>query len=118
MIMSGELSLSLAILDSWVSTAKETTPANAAMVLAPALFTAVRIGYKPKLRIPALHALKAAQRIFGIPDFHYYALTDGIKAILSKSGQGILTQKCQVEGPETQLALFLALIFGETPGRR
>jgi hypothetical protein len=79
----------------------------AALVLAAAFFTAVRIGYKPKLQILALHAIKAAQRIFGIPDFHYYALADGIKAILSKSGQGILAEKCQAGGPETQLALFL-----------
>jgi hypothetical protein len=80
----------------------------AALVLAAAFFTAVRIGYKPKLQILALHALKAAQRIFGIPDFRYYALADGIRAILSKSGQGIRTGKKQQGGPDTQLALFLA----------
>jgi hypothetical protein len=38
----------------------------------------VRIGYKPKIHILALHALNASQRIFGIPDFRYYALADGI----------------------------------------
>ncbi len=39
----------------------------AALVLAAAFFTAVRIGYKPKIQILALHALNASQRIFGIP---------------------------------------------------
>jgi hypothetical protein len=80
----------------------------AALVLAAAFFTAVRIGYTPKIQILALHALNAAQRIFGIPDFRYYALADGIKAILSRSGQGIFTPKSKVRGPDPQLALFLA----------
>jgi hypothetical protein len=78
----------------------------AALVLAAAFFTAVQIGYKPKLQILALHALNAAQRIFGIPDFRYYALADGIKAILSKAGQGILHQKRNQGGPNPQLSLF------------
>jgi hypothetical protein len=56
----------------------------------------------------ALHALNAAQRIFGIPDFRYYALADGIKAILSKCGQGIRTQKRTQGGPNQQLSLLLA----------
>jgi Transposase DDE domain len=80
----------------------------AALVLAAAFFTAVRIGYKPKIHILALHALNASQRIFGIPDFRYYALADGIKAILSRSGQGILSPKNKVGGPDPQLALSLA----------
>ena len=79
----------------------------AALVLAAAFFTAVRIGYKPKLQILALHALNAAQRIFGIPDFRYYALADGIKAILSKCGKGIRTQKSNQGRPNPQLSLLL-----------
>lgn len=79
----------------------------AALVLAAAFFTAVQIGYKPKLQILALHALNAAQRIFGIPDFRYYALADGIKAILSKCGQGILTTKRHQGGSNQQLSLLL-----------
>lgn len=80
----------------------------AALVLAAAFFTAVGIGSKPKLQIQALHALKAAQRIFGIPDFRHYALADGIKEILSRSGQGILAKKRHEGGPDHQLSLFLA----------
>jgi hypothetical protein len=78
----------------------------AALVLAAAFFTAVRIGHRPKLEILALHALKASQRIFGIPDFRYYALADGIKNILGRSGQGILPDKSQKGGPILQLPLF------------
>lgn len=80
----------------------------AALVLVAAFFTAVQIGYKPKLQILALHALKAAQRIFGIPYFCYYALSDGINAILSKCGPGIRTPKSSQGGANLQLRLSLA----------
>jgi hypothetical protein len=80
----------------------------AALVLASAYFVAAHIGYRPKLEILTLHALKAAKRIFGIPDFRYYAISDGIKAIFSRTGQGILKQKHKEGGAQTQLALFLA----------
>ena len=54
----------------------------AALVLATACFTAVHLGLRSKLEILAGHALRAAKRIFGIPNFRYYALADGIKHIL------------------------------------
>lgn len=79
----------------------------AALVLAAAYFVAVHIGYRPKLEILALHALKAAKRIFGIPDFRYYAISDGIKTILSRTGQGILHQENEEGGAQAQLALFM-----------
>ena len=44
-----------------------------ALVLAAAFFTAVHLGAKTKLTVLALHALKAAKRLFGIPNFRYYA---------------------------------------------
>ena len=62
----------------------------AALVLAACFFAAVHLGHKPKLEILALHAINAAQRIFGIPVFHYYAIADGIKEILTKSGHGAI----------------------------
>ena len=80
----------------------------AALVLAASFFTAVHIGYKPKLQILALHALNAAQRIFGIPNFRYYALADGIKEILSKAGHGIMDPKTDKGGHPPQLSLFWA----------
>ncbi|MGC8602518.1 MAG: hypothetical protein ACP5VS_02380 [Desulfomonilaceae bacterium] len=42
----------------------------AVLALAASFFAAVYLGRKPKLEILALHAIDAAQRIFGIPDFH------------------------------------------------
>jgi hypothetical protein len=54
------------------------------LVLAAMFFTAVILGTKMKLFILASHVLKAAKRLFGIPDFRYYALSDGIKEILCR----------------------------------
>jgi hypothetical protein len=59
-----------------------------ALVLAAACFAAVHLGLLAKLKILAQHALRAAKRLFGIPDFRYYALADGIRTILTRSGRG------------------------------
>jgi hypothetical protein len=56
-----------------------------ALVNAVAFFTAVVLGTKVKLHILASHLLKAAKRLFGIPDFRYYALADGIAEVCAKS---------------------------------
>jgi hypothetical protein len=37
----------------------------------------------------------AAKRIFGIPNFRYHALADGIREILTKAGQGIIRTQAQ-----------------------
>ena len=41
-----------------------------------------------KLKILASHLLKSAKRVFGIPDFRYYALSDGVHNVL-KNCSGI-----------------------------
>ena len=78
----------------------------AALVLAPAYFTAVHLGLRSQLEILAGHALRAAKCIFGIPNFRYYALTDGIKDILSHSRRGL---QLKVTGKQPQLELPLLL---------
>jgi hypothetical protein len=67
--------------------------AIAALVLAASFFASVYLGTKAKLEILALQVLQAAKRIFGIPDFRYYALDDGIKEVLSRTAKGILGSK-------------------------
>ncbi len=59
-----------------------------ALVLAAVYFSAVYLGTGSKLQIMATHVLTAAKRIFGIPDFRYYALADGIGAILNRADKG------------------------------
>jgi len=58
------------------------------LVMAAMFFTAVVLGAQMKLSILASHVLKAAKRLFGIPDFRYYALSDGIREILSRFPRG------------------------------
>jgi len=78
----------------------------AALVLAASFFAAVHLGMKAKLEILALHVLVAAGRIFGIPNFRYYALADGIREILSKAGKGIGPRRKPIIQQPGQRALF------------
>ena len=52
------------------------------LVLCAMYFAAVKMGDSIRLGVLAHHALKEAKRLFGIPDFRYYAITDGIKTLL------------------------------------
>jgi hypothetical protein len=62
----------------------------AALVLCAAYFASVYLGESLKLQVLTRRVLKAAKRFFGVPEFHYYALADGIAAILSRSSKGPL----------------------------
>ena len=42
-----------------------------------------------KLRVLASHVLRASKRVFGIPDFRFYALADGIRQFLFSQTQGL-----------------------------
>lgn len=53
-----------------------------AILLAVAYFAMVYLGLRIKLRVLAGHVLKAARRLFGVPDFQFYALADGIRELL------------------------------------
>lgn len=50
-----------------------------ARVTAVAYFTMAYLSLKTKLRVLMRHLLKAEKRAFGIPEFRFYALADGIK---------------------------------------
>lgn len=78
----------------------------AVLVIATAYFTAVWLGTRTKLNILAMHALKAAKRLFGIPDFRYYALADGISTIFKRIGKGPLHPRGLVPIPSPQLSLW------------
>ncbi len=77
-----------------------------ALLLAVMHFTAVRLGMEAKMKILALHALDATKRLFGIPNFRYYALADGMKDILHKAGKGTLRKRNDKPPPDPQLPLF------------
>jgi hypothetical protein len=78
----------------------------AALTLGVGYFAAVWLGRKAKLEILAMHAMEVSKRIFGVPDFRYYALAYGIRAILSRVGTGLLDHKPTTAPPALQLALF------------
>lgn len=52
------------------------------LVLAAMFFAACILDHDTRLRIMAGYVERAAKRIFGIPDFKYYALSDGLRALL------------------------------------
>jgi hypothetical protein len=78
----------------------------AALVLAASFFAAVCLGTRAKMEILALHVLQAAKRVFGIPNFRYYALADGIKEVLSRAGRGILGAQTALQDNLGQFVLF------------
>lgn len=60
-----------------------------ALTLAAAYFTAVWLGEKLRLAVLCRRVAKLSKRFFGIPEFHYYALADGIRTLLSRLGRWI-----------------------------
>jgi hypothetical protein len=60
------------------------------LVLAASYFAAVYLGVRAKMEILVTHVLKASKRIFGIPDFRYYAIADGIRELLHRYDKGVL----------------------------
>lgn len=61
-----------------------------ALVLCAAYFATVHLGEGLSLQALTRTVIRAAKRIFGVPDFHYYAIADGIAAILKRSSKGPL----------------------------
>lgn len=55
-----------------------------ALLLAVFYFVSIILDQSQKLTIMAGHVLKWAKRVFGIPDFKYYALGDGLSNIFSR----------------------------------
>jgi len=54
------------------------------LVLAVLYFCACILERDTRLRIMARYVERAAKRLFGIPDFKYYALADGLRALLTR----------------------------------
>lgn len=79
------------------------------LLTAAMYFTVVILGTKAKLDFLYAHALKAAKRLFCIPDFRYYAIADGIREILTHF------RRCQTTTPfhkaDDQLLLFITWKF-------
>ena len=85
----------------------------AILVLVAAYFAAVKLGTQAKLKILALHALKAAKQIFGIPDFRYDALADAIQPILKRINKEPLRQQDEIRKHPPQLDCLTPEFSGE-----
>lgn len=55
------------------------------LLLAVFYFMAVKLDTSAKLSIMSGYIMKAAKRVFGVPDFKYYAMSDGLSAIFRRS---------------------------------
>jgi hypothetical protein len=79
----------------------------AALVLAAAYFAAVWLGESLKLAVLASRVTKVAKRFFGVPEFHYYALADGLRVLLSRLGMRcVLCRPSSPPDSTAQLRLF------------
>jgi len=76
-----------------------------ALVLAAAYFTMAYLGRRAKVKAISGLLLKASRRIFGIPDFRYYALADGIRELLKRNDKGPL-KSLPLKTPQIQFSLF------------
>jgi len=54
------------------------------LVLAVMFFCACVLDHDARLRVMAGYVERAAKRLFGIPDFKYYALADGLRSLFSR----------------------------------
>ena len=61
----------------------------AMLVLVTAYFASVYLGKRAKLAILVQHIERAAKRIYGVPEFRFYAIADGIKQLLYGRAAGI-----------------------------
>ena len=58
-----------------------------AIVLAAAFFAAVWLGESVRRGILVRNITRVSKRLFGVPDFHYYALADGIARLFNRFGR-------------------------------
>jgi len=77
-----------------------------ALVLAACFFAAVRLGEDVKLTILACRVKEISKRLFGIPEFHYYALADGVAHLLRRTGHGPRCGPPPRDPTDLQLPLF------------
>ena len=75
-----------------------------ALILMVYYFMAVVLDTNQKLKLLTRHVLDSAKRVFGIPDFKYYAVGSGICAI-SRRNPGKIVPKPKKSLGSWQIAL-------------
>jgi hypothetical protein len=78
------------------------------LVLAVMYFAACVLDHDARLRVMAGYVERAAKRVFGVPDFKYYALADGLRSIFTRHpGRPYMPRPSP---PHHQLTLFTQLM--------
>ena len=77
-----------------------------ALVMAATYFTAVWLGKSLRQQILAGNLTRISKRIFGVAEFHYYAIADGIAALLRRFGGWNSPLHPPPADPTPQLPLF------------
>lgn len=77
-----------------------------ALIMAVAYFAFVYLGERTRLRILALHVLKGAKRLFGIPHFRFYAIADGIREFLFSQKKAMQSFHLALKTHNMQRTLF------------
>lgn len=72
------------------------------LVCAAAYFAAVLLDTASKLKVMAGYVLKAAKRVFGVPEFHYYCIADGLTSIFMRY-PGQISDRLKSETPQILL---------------
>ncbi len=73
------------------------------LVLAAMFFAACVLDHDARLRVMASFVEKAAKRLFGIADFKYYALADGLHALLTRHPGPPIPQRPCPTSPQMNL---------------
>ena len=84
------------------------------LALCAMYFACVYLGDRARMRIVAHRALQAARRLFGIPDFRYYALADGIKSLLEALRRPFVARLVSQPSP-LQPSRVLTTVIGKAP---
>jgi hypothetical protein len=73
------------------------------LVLAVMFFAACVLDHDSRLRVMAGYVEKAAKHVFGVPDFKYYALADGLRALFTRHPGRHVTRPNASNGLEMDL---------------
>ena len=89
------------------------------LISAVSYFAAIVLDVGSKLKITAAYVLKSAKRVFGIPDFRYYAIADGLRNLFMRHpGKPYQLFGPKWLQPSPQLQLFWITALNRTKGTK
>jgi hypothetical protein len=77
-----------------------------AVVLAAAFFASCWLGESVRRGILVRNITRISKRLFGVPDFHYYAIADGIASLFRRYGKWAGCPSEKNSDNQLELALF------------